>query len=49
MLGHSSLETTLVYLHTPEGKINEISKKIGELADKDVAEGPRLDSEEKWA
>lgn len=32
MLGHTSLETTLGYLHTPEGKINEITRRIGELS-----------------
>jgi hypothetical protein len=31
------METTLVYLHTPEGKINDITKKIGEVSDKEVA------------
>jgi integrase len=29
-LGHGNLKTTKGYLHTPEGKINEITKKIGE-------------------
>jgi hypothetical protein len=28
MLGHSSLETTLGYLYTPEGTINRITRKI---------------------
>jgi len=28
LLGHSSLKTTLGYLHTPEGIINKITKKI---------------------
>lgn len=28
LLGHSDLETTLGYLHTPQGKINEITNKI---------------------
>jgi hypothetical protein len=27
--GHARLKTTLGYLHTPEGKINEITKRIG--------------------
>jgi integrase len=30
MLGHSTLETTMGYLHTPEGTINKITKKINE-------------------
>jgi integrase/recombinase XerD len=32
IMGHSSMKTTLGYLHTPEGKINEITRKIGERA-----------------
>ena len=28
LLGHGSLKTTKGYLHTPEGKINEITQKI---------------------
>jgi len=32
MLGHSSLKTTLGYLHTPEGIINKITKKIDSSA-----------------
>jgi len=32
MLGHSSMETTLDYLHTPEGTINKITKKIDQSA-----------------
>jgi integrase len=32
MMGHSRMETTLGYLHTPEGKINEITKKISDLS-----------------
>jgi len=35
MLGHSSMETTLGYLHTPQGMINQITKKIGERAKED--------------
>jgi integrase len=38
MLGHARMETTLVYLHTPEGKINEITKKIGEVSGKETLE-----------
>jgi integrase len=30
LLGHSDLKTTLGYLHTPQGKINEITTKINE-------------------
>jgi integrase len=30
LLGHSDLKTTKGYLHTPQGKINEITKKINE-------------------
>jgi len=32
MLGHTSMKTTVGYLHTPEGKINEIMRKIGDIA-----------------
>jgi len=32
ILGHSSLKTTKIYLHTPQGKINEITKKIEQSA-----------------
>ena len=32
MLGHTSMKTTIGYLHTPEGKINEITRKIGDIA-----------------
>jgi integrase/recombinase XerD len=32
MLGHASMKTTKVYLHTPEGKINELTKKISDLS-----------------
>jgi integrase len=32
ILGHSSLKTTLGYLHTPEGVINNITKKINQSA-----------------
>jgi integrase/recombinase XerD len=32
ILGHGSLKTTLIYLHTPQGKINEITKKIQQSA-----------------
>ena len=32
MLGHASLKTTLGYLHTPEGVINKITKKIDQSA-----------------
>jgi len=32
ILGHGSLKTTMIYLHTPQGKINEITKKIQENA-----------------
>jgi len=32
MLGHGSLKTTMIYLHTPQGKINEITKKIQQSA-----------------
>jgi hypothetical protein len=44
MLGHSRLETTLVYLHTPEGKINEITRKIGKMSDKEVVKEKVPDS-----
>ncbi|GHU69811.1 hypothetical protein FACS189450_03290 [Spirochaetia bacterium] len=33
MLGHSDLETTLGYLHSPQGTINRIARKIGEIAE----------------
>jgi len=32
MLGHTSMKTTVGYLHTPEGKINEIMRKIEDIA-----------------
>jgi integrase len=31
MLGHSDLKTTLGYLHSPQGTINRIARKIGEI------------------
>ena len=40
MLGHSSMKTTLGYLHTPEGKINEITRKIGERAKQETPDSP---------
>jgi integrase/recombinase XerD len=30
MLGHKHLKTTIRYLHTPEGKINELTKRISQ-------------------
>jgi len=40
MLGHSSMETTLGYLHTPEGMINKITKKITEKANQEANTSP---------
>ena len=37
MLGHTSMKTTVGYLHTPEGKINEIMRKIGDIANGEKA------------
>jgi hypothetical protein len=34
MLGYAKMETTLGYLHAPEGKINEITKKIGKVSER---------------
>jgi integrase len=44
MLGHSSLKTTLRYLHTPEGIINKITKKIDQSATQleEKLEQPRI-------
>jgi len=44
MLGHSSLKTTLGYLHTPEGIINKITKKIDQNATQaeEKQEQPRI-------
>jgi len=36
MLGHSSMKTTVGYLHTPAGKINEITQKIGRISEQNV-------------
>jgi integrase len=44
MLGHSRMETTLGYLHTPEGTINEITKKIGRVSDKEAINEKTLDN-----
>jgi integrase len=37
ILGHSSLKTTKIYLHTPQGKINEITKKIEKNAAQSIS------------
>jgi integrase/recombinase XerD len=42
MLGHASMKTTLGYLHTPEGKINEITKKIGERSKPEEPAAPSV-------
>jgi hypothetical protein len=47
MLGHSTLETTLGYLHTPEGTINKITKKINERSKQEESEPTVLQFEKK--
>ena len=44
ILGHSTMETTLGYLHTPQGMINQITKKIDQNANlkEETPEPPRI-------
>jgi integrase len=49
MLGHSTLETTLGYLHTPEGTINKITKKINERSKQEEPKPTVLQFEKKEA
>ena len=43
LLGHSDLQTTIGYLHTPSGTIREIGKKIGDRMNENE-DGQRLNS-----